>query len=288
MTTSDPHGADAEPDHHLQPSKASRAGRDLPAAVAVGVGLVLVISASLVFAKDTFVVIVAVAMALGISELRTALATAGIAIPVIPVQLGSIAMLLSAYVAGADAMVVAVALTALLTALWRLRRGATGYVRDVTAGVFTAFYIPFLACFVLLMLRADDGQWQVATFVLVTIASDIGGFATGVLIGRHPMAPTISPRKSWEGFAGSALACGLAGWAAVVYLLDGTWWVGLLLGGVTVVAATLGDLTESVIKRDLGIKDMSRLLPGHGGVMDRLDSLLATVPFAWMILHFVA
>ncbi|MGH3356244.1 MAG: phosphatidate cytidylyltransferase, partial [Nocardioidaceae bacterium] len=107
------------------------------------------------------------------------------------------------------------------------------------------------------------------------------------LFGRHPLAPSISPKKSWEGFAGSTVACGVAGWLTVVYLLDGPWWAGVLLGAATVVAATLGDLTESLIKRDLGVKDMSQLLPGHGGLMDRLDSLLATVPFAWMVMHFL-
>ena len=267
--------------------KVSRAGRNLPAAIAVGVGLVAMIAASLLLFKHAFVVIVVAAMALGIDELRKALGTVGIAMPALPVQLGSVAMLLSAYLLGPDAMVVAVALTVLLTALWRLRGGAPGYVRDVTSGVFTSIYVPFLACFVLLMLRVDNGHWQVATFILVTIASDIGGYASGVLFGKHPMAPTISPKKSWEGFAGSAVTCALAGWLTVVYLLGGAWWTGVLLGAITVVTATLGDLTESVIKRDLGIKDMSQLLPGHGGLMDRLDSLLATVPFAWMVMHFI-
>jgi len=281
--TSERQGADAE----VPAPKVSRAGRDLPAAIAVGVGMVLMAGASLVFYPPAFVPIVVVAMALGIAELRTAFAAVGIHITAWPVQLGSVAMLVSTYLVGADAMVVAVALTVLMTTLWRLRGGAPGYVRDVTAGVFTSIYVSFLACFVLLMLRADNGQWQVATFIVVTICSDIGGYATGVLFGRHPMAPLISPKKSWEGFVGSATACCVAGWLTVVYLLHGAWWAGVLLGAITVVTATLGDLTESVIKRDLGIKDMGRLLPGHGGLMDRLDSLLATVPFAWMVMHFV-
>ncbi|MDQ4084851.1 MAG: phosphatidate cytidylyltransferase [Actinomycetota bacterium] len=281
--TAERHGADAG----APAPKAGRAGRNLPAAIAVGVGLVLMAAASLVFLKHSFVLVVMGAMALGIGELRKALATVGIAMPALPVQLGSLAVLLSAYLVGPDAMVVAVALTVLLTALWRLRGGAAGYVRDVTAGVFAVIYVPFLASFVLLMLRAGDGQWQVATFILVTIASDIGGYASGVFFGRHPMAPTISPKKSWEGFAGSAVTCAVVGWLTVQYLLDGPWWAGVLLGTITVVTATLGDLTESVIKRDLGIKDMSQLLPGHGGLMDRLDSLLATVPFAWMVMHFI-
>jgi phosphatidate cytidylyltransferase len=121
----------------------------------------------------------------------------------------------------------------------------------------------------------------------VTIASDIGGYAAGVLFGKHPMAPVISPKKSWEGFAGSTLACILVGYLVVVQLLDGDWWVGVVLGLITVVMATLGDLCESVMKRDLGIKDMSQVIPGHGGMMDRLDSLLATVAPAWLLLHYL-
>jgi phosphatidate cytidylyltransferase len=153
--------------------------------------------------------------------------------------------------------------------------------------VFTAVYVPFLAGFVVLLLAENDGALGVVTFVLVTIASDIGGYAVGVLAGKHPMAPVISPKKSWEGFAGSTISCVLAGWATVVYLLDGAWWVGVLLGLITVVMATLGDLCESVIKRDLGIKDMSAVIPGHGGLMDRLDSLLATVAPTWLLLHYL-
>jgi phosphatidate cytidylyltransferase len=166
-----------------------------------------------------------------------------------------------------------------------MAKGPRGYVRDVSAGAFTAAYIPFLAGFVTLLLRPDDGPWRVLTFIVVTISSDIGGFVVGVLLGRHLMAPSISPKKTWEGFAGSAAACMIAGWALVVYALEGAWWVGVLLGAVTVVSATAGDLCESLIKRDLGLKDMGKLLPGHGGIMDRLDSMLATVAFSWLLLY---
>jgi phosphatidate cytidylyltransferase len=121
----------------------------------------------------------------------------------------------------------------------------------------------------------------------VTIASDIGGYLAGVLFGRHPMAPVISPKKSWEGFAGSVAFCVLVGYLLVVYLLGGDWWVGIALGLIAVVMATLGDLCESVIKRDLGVKDMSQVIPGHGGLMDRLDSLLATIAPVWLLLHYL-
>ena len=135
--------------------------------------------------------------------------------------------------------------------------------------------------------RYDAGVKGILTFIAVTAASDIGGFVAGVLFGRHPMAPVISPKKSWEGFVGSVVFCVAVGVAMVVWVLDADWWIGVCLGLIAVVMATLGDLCESVIKRDLGIKDMSHVIPGHGGLMDRLDSLLATIAPIWLLLHYL-
>jgi phosphatidate cytidylyltransferase len=269
------------------PPTGGRAGRNLPAAIGSGVGLLVVIAGSLLFWKPAFVLVVTAAILLGVWELRQALASRGIAIPFEPLVLGAVVMLLGAYVGGAPALATALAVTALGSMLWRLRGGVSGFVRDVTAGVFTAVYVPFLAGFVLLLLKPEDGPLRVLTFIVVTIASDIGGYAVGVLAGKHPMAPVISPKKTWEGFVGSTAFCVAAGWASVVWLLDGRWWVGVLLGLVAVVMATLGDLGESVIKRDLGIKDMSTIIPGHGGLMDRLDSLLSTVAPTYLILFYL-
>lgn len=269
------------------PAPTGRAGRNLPAAVASAVVLLALVAGSLYFWKPAFVGVVAAAILLGVWELRQAVAEKGITLPFEPLVVGSLVMLVGAYVGGAPALVTALAVTALGTMLWRLRDGVEGFVRDATAGVFTAVYVPFLAGFVLLLLKPDDGALRVVTFILVTIASDIGGYFVGILAGKHPMAPVISPKKSWEGFAGSLVTCVAVGWVCVVYLLDGQWWVGVLLGLVTVVMATLGDLSESVIKRDLGIKDMSSIVPGHGGLMDRLDSLLASVAPAWLLLFYL-
>jgi phosphatidate cytidylyltransferase len=269
------------------PAPTGRAGRNLPAAVASAAVLLALVAGSLYFWKPAFVGVVVAAISLGVWELKQALAEKGIALPFEPLLLGSVVMLVGAYVGGPPALVTALAVTALGIMLWRLRGGVDGFVRDATAGVFTAVYIPFLAGFVLLLLKPEDGPLRVVTFILVTIASDIGGYFVGVLAGKHPMAPVISPKKSWEGFAGSAVTCVVAGWACVVYLLQGPWWVGVLLGLVAVVMATLGDLSESVIKRDLGIKDMSAIIPGHGGLMDRLDSLLATVAPTWLLLFYL-
>lgn len=279
MTTSEtPSGA---------PAPTGRAGRNLPAAIASAVVLLALIGGSLYFWKPAFVGVVTGAILLGVWEMKQALAEKGIALPFEPLVVGSVVMLVGGYVWGAPALMTALAVTALGSMLWRLRGGVGGFVRDVTAGVFTAVYIPFLAGFVTLLLKPDDGPLRVLTFILVTIASDIGGYFVGVLAGKHPMAPVISPKKSWEGFAGSTVFCVGAGWATVVYLLDGEWWVGVFLGLVAVVMATLGDLCESVIKRDMGIKDMSAIIPGHGGLMDRLDSLLATVAPTWLLLYYL-
>jgi len=190
-----------------------------------------------------------------------------------------------AYYGGSEVLSVALALSVIGCLVWRLADGPDGFLRDAAAGALVLSYVPLLGAFIVLMLAEADGAWRVATFVLVTTASDIGGFAVGVFLGRHVMAPTISPKKSWEGFAGSVGTSMLVGWVTVAYLLEGPWWAGLLLGAAAALVATLGDLGESLIKRDLGIKDMGNLLPGHGGLMDRLDSLLAVAPVAWVIMR---
>jgi len=248
------------------------------------VGLGVLVLVSLFVVRDVFVAVVVAFAIIGIRELSGALASAGIRVPALPVGLGGVAMLLGAWLGGAELIVVALGLTLLGVLVLRLSGGAAGYVRDVTAALFVLAYVPLLGAFVVLMAVPDDGAWRVTTFVVSTIASDIGGYAVGVLAGRHLMSPTISPKKSWEGFAGSVVTCAVAGWLTVSYGLGGAAWVGVLLGVLTACAATIGDLSESLIKRDLGIKDMGSLLPGHGGMMDRLDSLLFVAPVAWIVL----
>jgi phosphatidate cytidylyltransferase len=262
-----------------------RAGRNLPAAIAVGAVLGAVVLTSLLVRKEAFVGVVAVAVCLGLWELTQALAERHVAVPVVPVAVGAVGMLVAAYTAGSQALAVCFVLTAVGVVVWRTAEGPVGALRDVAGGIFAAAYLPLLAGFAILMLAEPDGELRVLTFVLVTAASDIGGYAAGVLTGRHPMAPSVSPKKSWEGFAGSAATCVVVGAAAVVLLLDGRWWVGAVVGVAAVLTATLGDLGESMIKRDLGIKDMGSVLPGHGGVLDRLDSLVMTAPVCWALLH---
>jgi phosphatidate cytidylyltransferase len=273
-----------------------RAGRNLPAAIGSAVVLLAAVALSLMFVKTAFMLIVVAAVVAAVWELHRGLMAKDMDVPEQPLMIGGTLMVLAAYFFGADALVTATAVSALVIMLWVLRRGVDGYVRTSAASVLTLFYLPFLGSFVALMLGegggwtsgglSDDGVRGIIVWVLLTIMSDIGGYVAGVLFGRHPMAPVISPKKSWEGFAGSVVFTVATGVGLVVWLLDGSWWIGVALGVVACVMAVLGDLVESVIKRDLGIKDMSQIIPGHGGLMDRLDSLLATVAPVWLILHY--
>jgi phosphatidate cytidylyltransferase len=262
-----------------------RAGRNLPAAVGVGLVLGALVIASLFIRKEAFVVLATLAIVVAVWELTEALGVRRIAVPLVPVAVGAIGMLVAAFAAGGQALAVCFALTCLGVVVWRIAEGHDGAVPDVAGGLFVAAYVPLLAGFTMLLLAPTDGPWRELACIILVVGSDTGGYVVGVLAGRHPMAPSVSPKKSWEGFAGSVAACVLLGTGLVVLFLDGSWWAGALTGVAAVAAATLGDLGESLIKRDLGIKDMSSLLPGHGGVLDRIDSLLFAAPVVWLMLH---
>ncbi|MFI5657780.1 phosphatidate cytidylyltransferase [Streptomyces sp. NPDC051684] len=268
------------------PRKKKSAGRDLGAAIGVGVGLGAVIIASLFIVKAVFVGVIAVAVVVGLWELTSRLEERkGIKAPLVPLAVGGAAMVVAGYVRGAEGAWVAMALTALAVLVWRMTEPPEGYLKDVTAGVFAAFYVPFLATFVAMMLTADDGAWRVLTFLILTVVSDTGAYAVGWRFGKHKLAPRISPGKTREGLLGAVSFAMVAGVLCMQFLVDdGTWWQGLVMGALVAASATLGDLGESMIKRDLGIKDMGTLLPGHGGIMDRLDSLLPTAPVVWLLL----
>jgi phosphatidate cytidylyltransferase len=274
------------PEEQADTGKKKRASRrNLPIAAAVGVGLGAVVLLSLYTVKEIFLGVVIVFLGTGLWELIRAFAVRGIRIPWVPVMAGGLATLICTYFWDTTALVAGFALTVLAVLLWRLPQGQDGYVRDATAGVFATAYVPFLAGFVVLLLAASDGPDRVLIFIAVTVASDSGGFFAGAFLGTHKLAPTISPKKTWEGLGGSAVTCTVVGGLLLPWLLHGHWWEGVIVGAAAVFSATVGDLIESVIKRDLGIKDMGRLLPEHGGVMDRLDSLLATVPVVWLLLQ---
>lgn len=283
-----PGGAAGSPGPGSQ--RVGRAGRNLPVAIGVGVGMGIVITAPLYSpARWLFIGVLVAAAMVGTREIVKAMRKLGARPPLAPLLVGGAAMVAAAYAGGPDALLLGLLLTVLGCAGWRLAGPAQGYARDLAATAFTASYVPFLVGFAALLAQPSDGPRRVTALIATGVCSDVGGLAAGVLFGRHMMAPTVSPKKSWEGFAGSLLACGVAGAIFFGVLLHASPLAGVLYGLAVVGVATLGDLGESMIKRDIGIKDMGDLLPGHGGLMDRLDSLLPTAPVAWLLLTaFVA
>lgn len=261
-----------------------RAGRNLPVAIGVSLALGAAIIISLASYPPSFVLIVLAAVLISEWELVRALRTARVRAPVVPLLLGAVAMVGVTWVSGPGGLAVTTILTVLAGMVWRLSDGPVGYFRDASTAALITAYVPLLACFSVLMLRPDDGATRIVAFIVTVVCSDVGGYVAGVLFGKHPMSPTVSPKKSWEGLGGSLLACILAGILLVGLALDGSWWQGLLFGAAIALTATLGDLGESIVKRDLGIKDMGSLLPGHGGLMDRMDSLLPSAAVAYLLL----
>jgi phosphatidate cytidylyltransferase len=261
-----------------------RAGRNLNAAIGVGLGLGGVLLASLLIWRPAFLLVLTAAVLVATVELVRALRKGRFEPPLVPVVVGALAMIALAWTRGPTGLVAGFLITVLAVLLWRLADGPAGYLRDASAGVLVALYVPLLAGFAALLLLPDDGATRVIAFIVTVVCSDVGGFAAGVLFGKHPMAPSISPKKSWEGMAGSVAACMVAGTLLIALALDGPWWGGLIFGAAIAVSATIGDLGESLIKRDLGIKDMGDLLPGHGGLMDRMDSLLPSAAVAYVLL----
>jgi phosphatidate cytidylyltransferase len=266
----------------------SRAGRNLPAAIGVGVTLGGGALLALLTVRHVFIGIVAAAIGVATWELAGALRRGGgIRVPLPPLLVGGQAMMWLCWPYGRAGLVVVFALTVLGCLVWRFRGGAPGYVRDVTASIFVAAYLPLAASFAVLLVLPADGSARALAFLITVVCSDIGGYASGVFLGRHLMAPTISPKKSWEGFAGSLVAGVVGASAVVVFGLGGRPLAGVLLGVAVVLSATLGDLAESLMKRDLGLKDMGTILPGHGGLMDRLDSLLPSAVVSWCLLSLL-
>ncbi|HEY0000609.1 MAG TPA: phosphatidate cytidylyltransferase [Actinoplanes sp.] len=267
------------------------AGRNLPAAIAVGVGLVLAVLLSLIFKPAAFLGVLLVAAGAGVWEMARALRATGADAPLVPLLAGALLMTGLARYGGPDALLLGLVATILAAVLWRLADGVTAVRRDLMASVLVAVYVPFLLGFAVLLQQPDpatDGRWRVLCTLLAVVLSDTGGYVVGVFFGRRKMAPSISPGKTWEGFAGSIGAAAIGSSLLLYFLLDIPFYWGLLFGAVLSAVAVVGDLGESMLKRDLGIKDMSNLLPGHGGVMDRLDSILFAVPPAYLLFALIA
>lgn len=268
------------------------AGRNLPAALLVGFGLAGYVVLTLLYWNWGFVLLVGAMLTLGTLELHHALARVGMRSARIPIAIGTFGIVIGSYLAGLSrsgwsslvVLLAALIVTVIASLIWRMPGGPKGFVTDTAASLYVIAYVPFLGSFVPLMLASPDGASRLIATLLCIMGSDTGGYAAGVLFGRHPMAPNISPKKTWEGMAGSILLSSVVGMLLAVFVLRIPWWAGLVLALALVVFGTAGDLIESMIKRDVGIKDMSSFLPGHGGVMDRLDSMIVGTPVAWLLL----
>jgi phosphatidate cytidylyltransferase len=265
-----------------------RTGRDLILAILIGVAAGALLLGSLIFVKQLFVVFALAAALLGVFEFSRALGGAGRRVDLVPQLVAGGILVGSAYFLDPWLYWVVVFVAVSLVIVWRLvaqmatRDGRTygAVLADVLVGGFIQLYVPFLAGLCVVLLSQDGGEWWVLTFIGVAVAADTGAYAAGISFGRHPMAPRISPKKTWEGFGGAVVAAVVAGVLLAVLLLGLTWWMGVVIALVILCTATAGDLGESMIKRDLGIKDMSSWLPGHGGVLDRLDSILPSAAAA--------
>jgi phosphatidate cytidylyltransferase len=271
---------------------AARTGRNLILATLIGLGAGALLILSLIFIKELFLVFGAAMVGFAAFELTQAFRGAGRRVPRIPTVFASLAIVPATFWFHAGGQLVALAAGILLVVVWRLveeaalpakRVGGVALARDLGWSVLVQMNVTLLGSFAILLLAENGGEWWVLAFLIVVVAVDTGAYASGLSWGRHPMAPTISPKKTWEGFAGAAVAAIVAGVLVSVFMIGEPWWFGVVFGVVALLTATAGDLAESLIKRDLGIKDMSSWLPGHGGFLDRLDSILPTAAATYVL-----
>nr|WP_314315298.1 phosphatidate cytidylyltransferase [Kocuria rhizophila] len=261
----------------------SRAGRNLPAAVAVAVVLIGALVTGLFFVPLVLALLAGAAAGIGVWEIARSLTYRGVQIPRVPAVIAAVVMPLAAFFGGAEALSMALVLAVTLVVVWRAFGPRRGMMLSMMGSVFALVWASFLLSTAVLLYHSPDGPQKVLTVILLAVSSDTFGYAVGVLWGKHPMAPRISPKKSWEGFAGSVGGAVVVGVLCATLLLGIPWWQGAVLAVAIVAVATVGDFSESMIKREIGIKDMGTLLPGHGGVMDRIDSILFAVITGYVI-----
>lgn len=273
--------------HSINAAINKRAGRKLLPSIAVSLSLITLIWFALAYHREIFAAVVAIAVLLGIREIVRAFSARGIYLSIYSLILASCALSYSAWNGGVAGLAVATAIAIPVLLIQLLTKGPEGFVASATATTFSLLYLPFLGGFLILLGRTSTGFERVMTFVVLVSCNDTFGYIVGVLIGKHPMAPKISPKKSWEGLIGSLIFTVIGGILAFTYIMEMAWWVGAVVGLMIVFTATCGDLIESAMKRDLELKDMGRLLPGHGGMLDRLDSVLISAPALWLALELV-
>jgi phosphatidate cytidylyltransferase len=276
---------------HAQEKINARTGRNLILAVIIGLAFGGALLLSLLVIKELFMVFAVVIAGFASYELAQALRKGGFLVPRIPTVIAAVVAVPIAYYGGAGGQLLAVLGGVIVVTIWRLAEQALpafrattrrALVRDIAAGAFVQGYVTFLATFAVVLTAAEGGQWWTLAFIVTAVSADTGAYAFGLMFGKHPMAPVISPKKTWEGFAGGAATSLLAGVLLSTLMLGNTWWFGVIFGAAIFLSATLGDLVESLVKRDIGIKDMSSWLPGHGGFLDRLDSILPSAAVAFV------
>lgn len=262
--------------------------------VIVGVGLAAIVAVTMIWLRWGFIVLLAAFVALGAHELGQAAARKGWRPAWQVVAAGGAVVVLAEYAfswfapAALAPLPIGFAGCAVLVIAawgWRLRGPADGFLADAAVSALIVAYLPLMMTFAVAMTRTTHPVAQIATFIATIVANDAGAYTMGSWLGRHKMTPRISPAKTWEGFAGGIVWAGIAGALLVRFVMGASWWQGAIFGLVLGLAATLGDLVESAVKRDVGVKDMGKLLPGHGGAMDRLDSMLYSAPVAWALLN---
>lgn len=267
--------------------KQSRAGRDLPAAIGVAVVLLTALGIGLFVYPPVVALLAGAAAALGVYEVCRALAHAGIKIPVIPAAAGAVVMPVAAFFGGAEALIMATTIVSLVVITVRVFGPKQGMVLSVMGSLFALTWVALCLSLLVLLFQTEQGAAKVLIVILMAVGNDTFGYFAGVLFGKHPMAPRISPKKTWEGFAGSMIGSMVLAAVLVALLLGDPWWHGLVLAFFLVWVAALGDFAESMVKREIGVKDMGTLLPGHGGVMDRIDSIVFVAPVGYVVFELL-
>jgi phosphatidate cytidylyltransferase len=273
--------------HSINEAINKRAGRKLLPSIAVSLSLIALIWFALAYQRAIFALVVTIAVVLGIRELNKAFTAVDIHIPLWSLTTAAVGLCAATWFGGISGLAVATAIAFPCLLVLLLPRGTVNFVKTASASALALVYLPFLAGFLILLARPSNGLERVMTFVVLVGCNDTFAYLTGVLFGKHPLAPKISPKKNIEGLLGSLVFTIAGGAIAFHYIMGAEWWLGALAGLLTVFTATSGDLIESALKRDMAIKDMGNLLPGHGGIMDRLDSVLFAAPALWLALEIV-
>lgn len=265
------------------------ARRSLGAAVATGLILVAVIVTAIILGKTAFFFLAATVVSLALYELMDALTRAGRRPATYVALIGGAAIMVLAFLGRPTLVAVAVAFTALATMLWSLLPGR-GENPASDAG-WTLLGVLWIAgggaAAVSLLTLSEDGVLLLLSLILVVAVDDIFAYIGGTNLGRHKLAPSISPGKSWEGVIVGSAAALIQGAVVGLIMLDLSVWDGLALGAIGAIFNPVGDLFESMAKREIGIKDSGRLLPGHGGMLDRLDAIIMCAPGFFLYLRLV-